>query len=35
MTEQINIGIGIGHRNFFAWISEHRTSAVWPESAEL
>jgi len=33
MTEQINIGIR--HRNIFAWISEHRTSAVWPESAEL
>jgi len=30
-----DIGIGIGHRNFFAWISEHRTSVVLPESAEL
>ena len=30
-----DIGIGIGHRNFFAWISEHRKSVVCPESAEL
>jgi len=33
MTEQRNIGIG--HRNFFAWISEHRTSVILPESAVL
>jgi len=33
MTDQLNIGIG--RRNFFAWISEHRTSVVLPESAIL
>jgi len=33
MTEQLNIGIGIGHRNFFTWISEHRSFYPnWPSS---
>jgi len=30
MTKQLNIGTGIGHWHFFAWILEHRTLVVLP-----